>query len=120
TKMLRTKLPIIFIVLLLTVYPYLGEAESVHISGLTFHVDELIPVDDGHSQVTVFGVTRIVANQKVNEFIVQHYLKDTSHITRFSSEALLEFVSKSWQAGAQDRAVLGLNAALRHPDVHEE
>jgi|GEM_PF-5085000 len=103
------------VILIIWLFPTLLLADSLTVSGLTFHVDELIEIDPEHTQVTVFGKTRIVSNSKVEDFVTGHYLNDLSHLDRFSSDAILNFSLESWKAGKIERAALGLNAAFLHP-----
>jgi len=108
---------VIFIASIFYFLPCLLLADNLHVAGINFHVDEIIPVDDSHSQVTVFGETRIVANTRIEDFVLEHYLRDLSNLTRFSPALLFGFVRESWVDQKSERAALGLNAALLHPQL---
>jgi len=107
----------IFVAFIACVLPCQLLADNLHVAGINFHVDEILPVDDSHSQVTVFGKTRIVANTRIEDFVLEHYLRDLSNLTRFSPTLLFGFVTESWTDQKSERAALGLNAALLHPDL---
>lgn len=90
--------------------PVRGWTEGVGISGLSFPVDEIAPVDAKNVRVSLFGTAEIVSRDKIESYVIQKYFSSPEHVSNFSFETLREFIKTSVKDDRFDQAVAAFEA----------
>ncbi len=70
-------------------------AENVTVSGLTFAVDEISPIDERQVKILLFGSPQIVSRDGLEDFVVNEYFAEAARVGHFTSRALQDFILDS-------------------------
>ncbi|MCB0328322.1 MAG: J domain-containing protein [Bdellovibrionales bacterium] len=96
----------------------LAEVKNIH--GLSFLVDEIIPIDESNIRVSLFGSEQILSPGKVDGFVASHYLNREDLFSRFDAEKVFSFVKTATDTGDLSLASLALYRYLENAEISSE
>jgi len=78
------------------------------VNGLQFPVDEITPVDENSTKLRIGKTIRLIAKDKVHEWVVEESLKNPETRSHYSNEELKKFVTSSLKLGQRSPAEWGI------------
>lgn len=105
-----------FLWLLFVLFPARGALADIHqVYGIAFYVEELQKVDASNTQVSLFGESKILRSDGVDEFVVSTYFRREDAPSRFPPEDLTDFVHEALKDDRLKLALQGLKLLFRMP-----